>query len=315
MKARYTSVVAIALAIGWAMVDASPSLARDGAQGQATRADGAYAFDLSLRGNETPATARLASFTDPFIADDETSEEITTIDEMDDLNWDLAGPYEMRSADPEPTGVVELKNIFGWSTSKSGESDEWMYEFEVEWGIAENHELIFETPVELGDGRVDGNGDIEIGWHWQLVKEQDWMPAFALRNFVRVPTGVGSSGVDYELIGLITKSIVPGKLRFEANPFVKTVNGDNDEDAGDFVWGGSFGLDWRVSDELVLVGLYRYVSGAIEGERDNHNLQFGGEWEFAKNQELGFSAEVGIDGDGNGPAFGAMLSYILSFGE
>jgi len=45
------------------------------------------------------------------------------------------------------------------------------------------------------------------------------------------------------------------------------------------------------------------------------NLQLGGEWEFAKNQELGFSAEVGLDGDGNGPDFGAMISYILIFGE
>lgn len=230
-----------------------------------------------------------------------------------DMNYDLAGPYELRSADPETTGVWEVKNIFGWSTAKDGTSDDFEYEFEIEWGVAEDHELIFEVPVTLGDGRVDGNGDVEIGWHWRLWKETDELPAFAMRNFVRLPTGDDSSGVDYEWIGLFTKSIIPGKLRFDANPFFKSVNGDNEPDARHFLWGASLGLDWRVNDDLKLVGLYRYETGELEGTRDNHSLELGGEWEFAEHQELGFSGIVGLDGDDSGPALGANISYIISF--
>ena len=230
-----------------------------------------------------------------------------------DLNYDLAGPYNLRSADPEEAGDVEIKNIFGWSTSKDGSDDDTEYEFEVEWGFMENHELIVALPMELGDGRVDGNADLEIGWHWRLWKEKDWLPAFGMRNFVRLPSGVDSSGVDYEWIGLITKSIIPGKLRFDANPFVKSVNGDNEEDARHFQWGGSFGLDWRLREDLILVGLYRYTNGEIEHTRDNHSLEFGGDWKFAEHQKLGFSTEIGLDGDSYGTSLGAKLSYMLSF--
>ncbi|MCB0074673.1 MAG: hypothetical protein KDE20_24575, partial [Caldilineaceae bacterium] len=270
------------------------------AGGPAGAADAADTnWDLQIH-PEDAALVHTAGYTSPAqdkaTADDETM----SMGVADDENWDLAGPYEMRSADPEEYGVLEVKNIFGWSTTR-GESDEFEYEFEVEWGCAENHELIFEVPVELGDGRVDGNGDAEFGWHWRLWKEQDWLPAFAMRNFVRVPTGIESSGVDYEWIGLITKSIIPGALRFDANPYIKSVNGDNEEDARHFLWGARVGLDWQVHPGLVLVALYRYEAGELEGTRDNHSLQVGGEWEFAEHQELGFSGLVGLDGDANGP--------------
>jgi hypothetical protein len=229
------------------------------------------------------------------------------------LNYDLAGPYEMRSADPETYKDMEIKNIIGWSTSKDGTDDDYEYEFEIEWGVAPNHELIFEVPVELGDGRMDGNGDAEFGWHWRLWEEQDMLPAFAMRNFIRVPTGVDSSGVDWKWIGLFTKSIVPGKLRFDVNPFVQTVNGNNEEEARHFRWGAIVGLDWRVREDLVLIGSYHYENGELEGTRDNHMLEFGGEWEFAKHHELGFSTQIGLDGDGEGPDFGAKISYIYEF--
>lgn len=270
------------------------------------------------------AAFRLAASTSPAQMDDDETDRMSAADEG---NWDLAGPYELRSADPEETGMVEMKNIFGWSTTR-GESDVFEYEFEIEWGVSENHELIFEVPAVVGDGRVEGNGDAEFGWHWRLWKEQDWLPAFAMRNFVRVPTGVGSEKVDYEWIGLFTKSIIPGALRFDFNPFIKSVNGNNlgperarlpffvedeDDDPRHFLWGASAGLDWRVNEDLVLVALYRYETGQLEGTRDNHTLQVGGEWEFMEDNELGFSVEAGLDGDSNGPAFGAMLSYIHSF--
>ncbi|MCB9849424.1 MAG: hypothetical protein H6817_01815 [Phycisphaerales bacterium] len=268
-------------------------------------------YDFQLHADDAAPSTRLAQYEPSFLpqGDDDA---MGGGDETDEMNWDLAGPYEMRSADPEPNGVVEMKNIFGWSTTK-GESDEFEYEFEIEWGVAEDHELIFEVPVELGDGAVDGNGDLEVGWHWRLWRESDWMPAFAMRNFLRLPTGYHSSGVDYEWIGLFTKSIIPGRLRFDANPFIKFVNGDNEQDARDFLWGGSFGLDWRANDDLVLVALYRYETGELEGTRDNHYMQLGGEWDIDEHSEIGFSATVGLDGDDSGPAFGANVSYIYSF--
>ncbi len=269
------------------------------------------ATDFRLHADDPPPTARYAAYQDETAPSDDSGQTVER-ETTDRMTYDLAGPYRLRSADPEPFGEVEIKNIVGWSTTK-GDDDDFEYEFELEWGFVRNHELIFAVPVELGDGRVEGNGDIELGWHWKLWEERDWRPAFGMRNFVRIPTGVGSSGVDYEWIGLITKSIIPGKFRVNANPFVKSVNGNNEEDARHFLWGGSLGVDYRLSDDLILVGLYRYEAGELEGTRDNHSLEFGADWTISEHQEIAFGVEVGLDGDDQGPALGARISYILDF--
>jgi hypothetical protein len=197
--------------------------------------DAGRPYDFHLQAEDAVAATRIASYNTASFAPQEDDEGLGGGGESHEMNWDLAGPYEMRSADPEPVGVLEMKHIFGWSTTK-GESDETEYEFEIEWGVAKDHELIFEIPAVIGDGGVEGNGDLEIGWHWKLWEEDGWIPAFAMRNFLHLPTGYHSDEVDYEFIGLITKSIIPGKLRFDGNPFFRFVGGDNDEDAGDFYW-------------------------------------------------------------------------------
>ena len=132
-------------------------------------------------------------------------------------HWDISSPVRMRAAEPEKTGELEIKNIFGYSTSSEGGDDDLEYELEIEWGFAPNHHLILELPVEFGDGEVEGNADITLGWHWRLWQEQDWIPAFAMRNLVRLPSGVDSDGVDYEFRGLFTKSITPNQLRLQVS--------------------------------------------------------------------------------------------------
>lgn len=229
-------------------------------------------------------------------------------------SWDIAGPVFLRSADPTPQGELEIKNIFGWSTSRGGEDDEAEFETEIEWGFAQNHELIVEVPWQLGDGDVDGNADITLGWHWRLWEEQDALPAFAMRNYIRIPSGIDSAGVDYIWRGLMTKTLVPDALRLHFNPFLKSVNGNNEPDARHFQWGTALGVDYRISDALLLIVDYRYENGELERTRDNHTAEFGLDWAIADNQKIGFATDVGLDGDGNGPALGARISYILSFG-
>lgn len=243
-------------------------------------------------------------------------------------SWDISGPVELRSADPTPTGELEIKNIFGWSTTKDDDhdndfffdddddddDDEWEYELEVEWGIAEDHELIFELPFVLGDGRVDGNGDLTVGWHWRLWEEHDGMPAFAMRNFLRFPTGTDSSGVDYEWRGLITHTLIHEQTRAHVNPWVRWVDDENDEEEDDFQFGAVVGIDHKLRDDLLLIVDYKYSYGEYEESEDSHAAEVGLDWSIADNQKLAFAAEVGLDGDEHGPEFGAKVSYIISFG-
>lgn len=233
--------------------------------------------------------------------------------EATEESWGISGPISLRSADPEEPRELEIKNIFGWETSRNGEDDEYEYELEFEYGLCENHELILEVPVELGDGRVPGNADITLGWHWRLFKEQDWLPAFAIRNYIRIPSGVDSSGVDYELKGLFTKTLVPDKMRFHFNPYLKSINGHNEEDYRHFQWGAITGIDYKLTENLLFITDYIYKNGEEEHTRDQHAMELGLDWEFVKHQKLCFATEIGLDGDSQGPALGAKVSYILSF--
>lgn len=233
---------------------------------------------------------------------------VTTQEETE--SWDLVGPYFLRSADPEPPGELELKFIYGYETS--ADESEHEFEFVLEWGMAENHEFILEVPVTIGDGRIEGNGDItEFGFHTRFWEESDWLPAFAMRNLIRIPSGYHSDGVDYLGRGLFTKTFIPDTLRAHFNPFLKSVNGNLEEGERHFQWGAAVGVDYRVNDDLVLIADYQNRSSELVGNRNDHILELGGDWEFAEDQTLGFSTTFGLDGDESGADWSFRISYII----
>lgn len=234
----------------------------------------------------------------------------TTTDHSD--GWVLSGPYFLRSADPEEPGELELKFIYGFELGDADE-EEHEFEFVLEWGMAQNWEFIFEVPVELGEGKVEGNGDIGVlGFHTKFWDEDGWMPAFAMRNLVRLPTGYHSDGVDYTARGLFTKTLIPGSMRLHFNPFMTSVNGNLEEGERRFQWGAAIGVGYRMNDDLLLIADYQVRSSEEEGSRNNHTLELGADWTFAPHQKLAFETEFELDGDGNGSNWGAHISYIFS---
>jgi hypothetical protein len=247
-------------------------------------------------------------------------------------SWEIQGPISLRSADPTPPGVLRIKNTFGWVTTDNDDGDDddfffgddddhdgddddhFVYELVVEWGIAQDHVLLFELPFELGDGRVDGNGDLTVGWHWRLWEEHDGMPAFAMRNSLRFPTGVDSNGVDYEWKGLITHTLIHEQTRAHVNPFVRWVDDENHEYADDFQWGALVGIDHKLRDDLLLIVDYKYSYGEYEESEDHHAAEIGLDWTIASNQVIGIAAEFALDDNDHAPEFGARVSYVYSFG-
>lgn len=271
----------------------------------------------------------------------QTSESTTITTRTSSTGWNLSGPYFLRSADPEPVGEIEVKFIYGYATA-SDESDTHEFELEIEWGISEGLEFIFETGVEIGDGGVEGNGDITIGFHTKFWDEDGLLPAFAMRNHGRFPTGYHSDGVDYIGRGLFTWTLMPDKLRLHFNPFLKSINGNLDDDGGGsgfarlghgghgfsglpfgshdrsggahFLWGAALGFDCRLSDDLLMTLAYKHESSETEGNRNSHSVEWGADWKFASNQKLGLAAEFGLDGDDDGSNFEFRVSYILIIG-
>ncbi|GMU36528.1 MAG: hypothetical protein KJ057_11250 [Phycisphaerae bacterium] len=241
----------------------------------------------------------------------------------------ITGPIQLRVADAMAPGTVDFKNVFGWRTLRGNGDDDFSYAAQIEWGMVENHTLLIHLDdLHLGDGRIDGNGDVTIGWHWKLWNEDGGVPATAIRNFVRIPTGDGSEGVDYELRGLMTWT-VSDNARFSINPWLRSVNGENDavfgidedgerrilEDPRHFRWGITAGMDYDLSDDFKLIWDYVYSSSVHDGHRDNHSVELGFDWHFAENQSFNFVTDVSVDGDSNDNAsLGAKFSYVVSFG-
>lgn len=226
--------------------------------------------------------------------------------------YGIGGPWRLRSADALSPGTMSIRNEFNWSTGYRSGDDEASYAISLDYGIAPMHHLTLETTsVDIGDGGVPGNRDIRFGWHWQLLREDDWKPSFAIRNYIRVPTGYKSSGVDYELRGLFSKSVAD-HVRIHFAPFLKSVNGDNIEDVRCFQWGAALGSDWRISEKLDFVVDYVHETSQTEGLRNQHSLDAGFIYEIAEGHKIGINGRVGLDGDGENGDWGAGVFYTIA---
>jgi hypothetical protein len=266
----------------------------------------------------------------------ETTEVVTT----DGTNlatdyWDIFGPIRLRAADTETPGQIELRHVFLYGTSSDGSDDDVRVLGEIEWGIAPDHEISFLAPLVLGDGEVDGNGDLNLSWQWRLWREKDWVPAFALRNSLRVPAGYHSDGVDWTFMGLFTKTIVPCVMRFHFNPFLKVAGGNDIVEAREYVrrrefrpgwfggdpntdqrhfqWGFFTGFDYLICPNLDLIVDYVHQTSELRGFRNQHMMEVGLDWKLAPQHQIGLATSWTLDGDSFAENWGMGISYSYIF--
>ena len=251
-------------------------------------------------------------------------------------SWDVEGPVSMRSADVQEQGTFDLKIVFDYGTSSDGSDDDYGNRVELQWGVYADNEIVFKLPVNYGDGE-EGNADVSIGWQWKLSDEQGWIPATAIYNELRLPTGNGSAGVDWELRGVFTWDVNPGTCRLHVNPFIRFMDGDNvqtnarhdrNRDRNDgsffrnrrnevsarhFAAGGIIGVDHRLTDSTVINIDYILDSGNLDGYSMQHSMEAGMDYELTDNQMLTWATRWTLDGDDQGDNWGLSLSYIFSF--
>ncbi len=233
----------------------------------------------------------------PAIAQ-ETSFSLTTVE----------GPVAMRAADTQAVGTYDFNILFDYGTSSDGSDDDFGTSFKLEWGIAEGHQLDLTLPFNYGDGE-DNNGDLAVGWQWKLLEEDGMMPAFAIYNQLRFPTGYRSSGVDWELMAIFTKTIDDG-WRLHANPFIEFMGGDED-DRRDFHGGIVIGTDYLLTDTTVLNFDYIIDSGLSEGFGTQHSMEAGLVYALAENKSLAWTTRWTMDGDNDGDNWGVGIQYII----
>ena len=229
----------------------------------------------------------------------ETSFSLTTVE----------GPVSMRAADTQAVGTFDLNILMDYSTSSNGSDDDFVTEFKLEWGVTENHQIDFTLPFNYGDG-TDDNGDLAVAWQWKLLEEDGMLPAFAVYNQLRFPTGYHSSGVDWELRAIFTKTL-NDRMRLHANPFIEFVGGD---DAGrrDFHGGVVLGTDYALTSTTTMNFDYIIDSGLSEGYGTQHIMEAGLTYALDENQSLAWATRWTMDGDGDGDNWGIGFQYIIS---
>lgn len=234
---------------------------------------------------------------------------------------DVAGRQSMdaftslEDGQPSAPGLLELQVDFGWSTT-SDESDPGILDTQLKYtpdgsDFLRNMKLSVTVPLELGNARIDGNGDSEFAWQQRWIAEHGDMPTVATIFSVRAPTGDQSSGVDGTFVGIVAKDFGPGTFYF--NGWLKSANGDNFEDRRDFQWGGRLAYLWRFAEGAALTIDYVNQTSEVRGESNINLLELGAQFEISDSLTVGPGVFVGLDGRDSTPNFGAGVRVTYGF--
>ncbi len=241
-------------------------------------------------------------------------------------------------------GQFQLETRFNfWSTHKSGRGhdDDLSLSPSIKYGITDMINVELEVlPLMFFDGREingasgtqNGNGDLNLKLYFQLLCEQDYIPAVAVWSETRLPTGDGSEKMDQTFHLNLTKT-VHECVRIHMQSYIRSANGargDGDRDwdwtpdrwgsgetVGDrrhFQWGMGLGMDYTIDEKNLLVFNYMNRSSNYYGNSNSNTLGAGWVHHINDCQQL----MIGLDYDDNhgrfeGPRWAAKAQWSISF--
>jgi hypothetical protein len=157
-----------------------------------------------------------------------------------------------------------------------------------------NMELQLSLPLDLGDGDVEGNGDLEFGVLYRFIQEDGCVPTVALLSTMRIPSGDRSDGVDGIFTGIVSHTLGPGVLYL--NGTVATLNNNIESYERRFQWSVVPGYKLPVTDGLALIFDYVQQSSPWKGVGNQNLLELGAEIHLADGLTLGPGVQIGLDG-------------------
>jgi hypothetical protein len=218
---------------------------------------------------------------------------------IDHKNLDAGRPLRLQDAYPIAKGEWNLEAGAGFSTHDN--LDRASFSFEIIYGALLNFQLELGTTLFTDPRKADEpakSGDLHLGALYNFNQETMKLPAFGIRAGVDLPTGVDSSGVDFELMGLMTKSV--GRLSLHLNAGYEFVGGAErgERDARyKVVVGPSFPLGApKHTRTTVLADLF--LEQAAHRDQDD---VFGGEIGLRHQLNLRTVVDAGIGTEFSGP--------------
>jgi hypothetical protein len=137
---------------------------------------------------------------------------------IDHDNLDESRPLRLEDAYPIAQGELALETGVGISAQRNSRG-RGFFPIELLYGLAPNLQVSLGTTFLTDPKRIEEqtkSGDLQISGLYNFNQETINLPALGVRVTVNVPTGTASSGVDFRIKGLLTKSI--GRLSVHFNP-------------------------------------------------------------------------------------------------
>ena len=144
---------------------------------------------------------------------------------IDHDNLDEGRPLRLEDAYPIAAGEWALETGAGLSAQRKSRA-RGLFPVEVLYGLAPNLQVSIGTTLLTDPKQIEGqakSGDLQVSGLYNFNQETLSLPAFGLRLTLNLPTGIESSGVDFRVKGLVTKSI--GRLSVHFNPAYEVFSG------------------------------------------------------------------------------------------
>ncbi len=175
----------------------------------------------------------------------------------DHFNLESGIPTTIEDIEPIDRGSAEFQT-FGRFLRMSGGKNTGEAEPRLAFGILDKTQMEIATPLLLGQGAANGNGDVQSSVLRKLRDDSDeeWWPGFAIEGDLRLPTGIEGRGFrnrfDAGLTVLMKKEV--GVHGFHFNGGLEW-SGDKSEDERlrHNVWSAAIGHHMPLTQWLVLV--------------------------------------------------------------
>lgn len=224
-----------------------------------------------------------------------------------ELAAELNAPVSVEDAYPLPVGTNELEFRLECQAQRRRPRNEYHTRVQLSRGVCQRTELRLAWPMEFGQGRIDGNGDLELSVQHQLWGQAAWLPALAVEGGLRVPTGPGSSGVDACGRLLLTHAL--GQHRLHLVGTLRSVNGNTERRDGGLDWEAAFGWDYPLLANTRVIADYVHR----QADRRENRLELALQHRLSERHTLAAGLGVALDRLGHDPSVSLGLAYTLAF--
>ncbi|HET6245164.1 MAG: hypothetical protein H0V01_06560 [Bacteroidetes bacterium] len=227
------------------------------------------------------------------------------------LNLEEGFAAEVEDAYATGYGNREMQTLFRYDFTAKAE-DLVLLSPVLEYGLFPNTEVSVSVPIRMGSGDRIGSGNIKLEGFYNFNSEGILMPAFAAVFIGEIPTGFNSSGFDYGLKFIITKTISNKLDRLHINfryfinsdPEVEPANGVGPQKERSAMIRAVIGYSGRFGPTTVLVADYVYDQQRLL-EKESHIIEAGLRRQFTPAMVISLGLGVGVGP--NSPQFRGIL--------